>query len=295
MSWTLTDRLDEFDAAAGPFLRAQAARNTVLLSIMAELAASGSLAYGDAAPFFGWWASGPEVTAACLRTPPHALLITGLDQPAAAALAACLPGGPSGATDRDRAAAAPGPYLPGVTGRVDEAAVFAAAWLASSGQRPRVRLRTRLYRLEGLVPPEPWPDGAVRRAGPADTELVTAWYQAFATEAGDGEVSRVVIDGKLRDGRLVLWDLPDGGPVAMAGMNRPAAGVARVGPVYTLPDRRGRGYGSAATAAITLAALDAGASEVVLFTDLSNPVSNSIYQRLGYRPVEDQVSLAFPG
>jgi RimJ/RimL family protein N-acetyltransferase len=32
---------------------------------------------------------------------------------------------------------------------------------------------------------------------------------------------------------------------------------------------------------------------VVLYTDLANPTSNAVYQRLGYRPVEDRVVLSF--
>ena len=72
--------------------------------------------------------------------------------------------------------------------------------------------------------------------------------------------------------------------------------MVRVGPVYTPPGLRGRGYGGAATAAVSQAALGAGAREVVLYTDLANPTSNALYQRLGYRPVEDRVVLSFePG
>jgi predicted GNAT family acetyltransferase len=42
--------------------------------------------------------------------------------------------------------------------------------------------------------------------------------------------------------------------------------------------------------------MDAGARHVVLFTDLANPVSNSIYPKIGYRPVHDAVNVAFdPG
>jgi predicted GNAT family acetyltransferase len=63
--------------------------------------------------------------------------------------------------------------------------------------------------------------------------------------------------------------------------------------VYTPPGLRGRGYGGAVTAAVTRAALDAGAEDVVLFTDLANPISNALYQRLGYRPVEDRSLVEF--
>jgi len=71
------------------------------------------------------------------------------------------------------------------------------------------------------------------------------------------------------------------------------AGMLRVGPVYTPPELRGHGYASAVTAAASLRAREAGAQEVLLYTDLANPTSNSIYQRIGYRPVEDRVVLAF--
>jgi predicted GNAT family acetyltransferase len=69
--------------------------------------------------------------------------------------------------------------------------------------------------------------------------------------------------------------------------------MARVGPVYTPPAQRGRGSAAGATAAVSQAALDAGAREVVLYTDLANPTSNALYERLGYAPVEDRVVLSF--
>lgn len=62
--------------------------------------------------------------------------------------------------------------------------------------------------------------------------------------------------------------------------------------MYTSATWRGHGYGSAVTAAASRWALEAGASNVVLFTDLANPISNAIYPRLGYRPVYDAVQLA---
>ena len=70
-------------------------------------------------------------------------------------------------------------------------------------------------------------------------------------------------------------------------------GMVRVGSVYTPPAVRGRGYAGAVTAAVSRAARDAGVREVVLFTDLANPTSNALYQRLGYRPVEDRVTFSF--
>jgi predicted GNAT family acetyltransferase len=80
--------------------------------------------------------------------------------------------------------------------------------------------------------------------------------------------------------------------VALAGITRQVAGVARVAPVYTPPEHRGRGYGAAATAAVSRQALDEGAADVVLYTDLDNAATNRLYARLGYVPVEDRLVLA---
>lgn len=69
--------------------------------------------------------------------------------------------------------------------------------------------------------------------------------------------------------------------------------MVRVGPVYTPPRWRGHGYASAVTAEVSRGALVAGAEEVLLYTDLANPVSNSVYKRIGYREVEDRIVLSF--
>ena len=69
-------------------------------------------------------------------------------------------------------------------------------------------------------------------------------------------------------------------------------GVARIGPVYTPPDRRGRGYGSALVGAVS-AAVRARGTRCILYTDLGNPTANSVYRRLGYRAVAEALRYRF--
>ena len=97
-----------------------------------------------------------------------------------------------------------------------------------------------------------------------------------------------MVDGGLRSGTrtFYLWE-HDGRPVSMAGVTGPTPHGIRVGPVYTPPAERGRGFGSALTAAASQAQLDDGRRFVFLFTDLDNPTSNKIYQAIGYEPVID--------
>ncbi len=92
--------------------------------------------------------------------------------------------------------------------------------------------------------------------------------------------------------RFVLWDV-NGTPVSMAMLRAPAADVSRIGPVFTPRNLRGHGYGSAVTAAAADLAHRSGTPDVVLFADLANPVSNAIYQRIGFEPVADSVRIDF--
>jgi predicted GNAT family acetyltransferase len=140
---------------------------------------------------------------------------------------------------------------------------------------------------------DPFPPGQARLASPADRGLLIAWSEAFHEEAqiGDHNVGAMV-DDRLSYQGYTLWEQA-GQPVSLAGLTRRVAGQVRVGPVYTPRQHRGRGYGGAATWTVSQAARDAGVSQVLLFTDLANPTSNALYQRLGYQPVADRLVLAF--
>jgi predicted GNAT family acetyltransferase len=154
----------------------------------------------------------------------------------------------------------------------------------------------RLYRLGTLVPPSAV-SGRARVVGEGDLTLVAGWRSAFEVEAiGEvrfrGSEETVLRQSMALGNGHIVWEDGDR-VVSYAAVGAPVDGMSRVGPVYTPPELRGRGYGSAVTAAASRWALDAGAEYVVLFTDLANSVSNAIYQRLGYRPVYDQAELAF--
>jgi hypothetical protein len=97
---------------------------------------------------------------------------------------------------------------------------------------------------------------------------------------------------KDKGDQFILWEV-DGNPVSMAMLRAPAFGVSRIGPVFTPRDRRGHGYGSAVTAGATGPTRRSGTADVVLFADLANPVSNAIYQRIGFEAVADSVRIDF--
>ncbi len=280
MAWTVTYDLDEFRAAAGDFLGARPARHTTLLTVVSSLVAGGSGRYGEQPPVYGWWAEEGSVEGAFLCTPPYPPLLSPLPGEAARTLARTLAG------DGEQ-------KITGVNAGRETAETFATAWTDLTGAVSGVEQNNRLYRLGTLAPPDPAPPGRPRTATAADRDLLLTWYEGFAreTQALMDDVAAWVDDKLSYDG-ITLWEL-DGRPVGCAGISRTVAGMARVALVYTPPELRGRGYAGAATAAVSRAARAAGVREILLFADLDNPTSNALYQRLGYRPLEDHLVLSF--
>ncbi|WTW95827.1 GNAT family N-acetyltransferase [Streptomycetaceae bacterium NBC_01309] len=282
MAWTLTDDLDVFEAAAGAYLRADPVTHTQNLTVLHALRERGLHAFAAEPPVFGWWTGETgAVAGAFVHTPPYPVLLAHTADAALAPLADTL--------------AAGGPTTLSVNARTAVSDAFAEIWATRTGTTPRVLQAQRLFRLGTLTPPDPAPAGLARAAGTDDVaalvDLVRAFDAEAAPDAGPRDVAAQV-EMRLAHGGFTLWEL-DGAPVSFAGQTPAVAGAARIGPVYTPPEHRGRGYASAVTAARTEAALAAGADEVLLFTDLANPTSNSIYRKIGYEPVEDRVILTF--
>ncbi len=149
-----------------------------------------------------------------------------------------------------------------------------------------------LYRLD-QVRPVKGVGGEYRFPSQADSELLIDWFMAFSAEAlekmsyedAQRQVNiRLTSDPSLRG--LRLW-IDNGKPVSFAGYGGPTPNGIRIGPVYTPPEFRGRGYASACVAALSQEMLDAGRKFCTLHTDLSNPTSNHIYQNIGYKPLYD--------
>jgi len=178
------------------------------------------------------------------------------------------------------AAAAGGAELPGVTGPVATASRFAAEWI---GLRPVAATPTAaeaLYEVRDLRYPAAV-SGRLRRATGADRELLLSWLPGFETGAGwaGTNPAAIFVTRRLAAGDVWVWD--DDGPVSMAARTEAVAGVARIQAVNTPPEQRGRGYASAAVAALSASVLGQGL-RCVLIAGLHNVAANSVYRRLGY-------------
>ena len=226
---------------------------------------------------------GGLVVGAAMRTPPHNLLIARPRHDAALTALA------------DHISDA----LPGVQGAVPEVDVFAAAWRARHQVQVRVVFEQGIYALRAVADVAR-AEGSFRAATSDDHSLIVAWYKAFTREALNEEPPEEDLERRIRRrldssaGGLRLWE-HHGERVALCGFSGRTPHGIRIGPVYTPPEYRGRGYATSLVAAVSAELLASEFSFCFLFTDLANPTSNAIYQRIGYERVCESRQIAFEG
>jgi GNAT superfamily N-acetyltransferase len=281
----------EFLAVAGGHLAAAPVLSTVVTTITERLRSR--LADGVPLPERSWWLVVRDgtggVVGAGMRTatfPPYPPFLLPMPESAAVALARTL---------HQR-----GEEVLGLNGALPAARRCAEELARLAGGRVEVAQHTRLHELGELTPPAPVP-GRLVPATDDDLDLVAAWFAAFMADADEqagrvrGSSAHEVLDRdelrrRVRAGRLWFWLDGHGRRVHLTGANPPAYGVARLGPVYTPPSERGRGWASNAVAEVSRR-IQADGVRVCLFTDQANPTSNKIYAALGYRPVVDMTNL----
>ena len=275
-------RAAEFYQRAEGFLLQHEAHHNLVLGICAGLLQQPERV--EQPPYLALVEEGGTVVAAAVMTPPHNLVLSLTPVPDALALIA-------GDVHREY------PTLPGVLGPSEASRTFAGLWERVSGQPNRPGTAQRIYQLEAVIPPRPVP-GELRRATPADRPLLIEWVTAFRREAhgvSPAPPPDRTVDARLDSPTSAYYVWHDGQPVSLAGYTGPTPNGIRIGPVYTPPEQRGKGYASACVAALSQLLLDGGRRYCFLFTDLSNPTANQIYQAIGYRPVCDVDEYQFLG
>lgn len=187
--------------------------------------------------------------------------------------------------------------VPAVLGPAPVADAWAELWEKRNGpfdsaqgrRSAQPGMRQRVFELR-QVQPLNLPAGQLRLATADDFERVVGWVQAFHEDANirdDLESSELLARGKMQNGDLFLWENEAGEPVTMAAKARPTRHGITISLVYTPAELRGRGYATACVAILSQQLLDEGYQFCTLFTDLSNPVSNHIYEKIGYTAVAD--------
>jgi uncharacterized protein len=186
-----------------------------------------------------------------------------------------------------------GVALPDISGAAATAATFAGRWGERTKRGAEPVAGQRLYAL-GALQNATAQRGALRRARAEERELLVTWFRGFQADTGEHGVDPVrFVAGELDAQRAWLW-VEDGTPVSMASHTQTIEGTTRVRAVYTPPELRRNGYAAACVGAMS-AELVARDLRCILYTDLANPTSNSVYRRLGYEAVAELLRYRFHG
>ena len=136
--------------------------------------------------------------------------------------------------------------------------------------------------------------GQFRLAGISDHPLMERWIVAFSEAIGepvDIDQAKNNAEQYIKDRQLYIWN--HGGPVSIAKESRPTKNGTTINTVYTPPEHRNKGYATSCVWSLTKKLLSEHYSFCSLYTDLSNPTSNSIYSKIGYVPLGDALAFDF--
>lgn len=268
--------IETFDDAVGPDLRRYAVMNQVELGIV-DAARAEPTRYPHGVRMLALADDATGDVGVAVQTPPHKPLISMASDTIAVELGRRF-----------------------VDAYGDPRSVFgpesaAMAFARGAGARdPRAVSRDGVFELREVMP-VPAAAGFARMAGPDDALLLQEWVDAFSEEAlPAGSPKDPRAGARLAGiGRTWLWCEPGGEPMSVAVNHRRVAGWWAFGYVYTPPARRGHGWATSLVAHASAWALRSGAIGCTLFTDLANPVSNRIYERIGYRRVGSRATIAW--
>jgi uncharacterized protein len=268
---TVHEDAAHFTAAAAAFLRAAEVETSSIASIaMRMVNAPGD---DDAGAYLATVSDGSRTVAAVFHGAAGAALLTNAPDSAVTLIADDL-------ANRGR-------HPKGVVGPLDQCEVFARAWHQRTGQVHVLRFHLRHFELSAS-PALAAATGRLRPPEASEQALIVDWQLAFFEETRmPDDVARVRRNAiqRFERGQVRVWD--DGGAVAFVGYGDVAAATARIAPVYTPPRFRGRGYASAMVGELSRELFAAGKRAILISADVANPTSNSIYRRIGFRPVAD--------
>lgn len=249
-------------------------RNSLIHGVATKLAGD-SKAYGPEQPLLAVvWNDLGIACFSALMTPPNPLIVQSEVDDGEAVSLFCT------------AALEAGWAIPGVNGPSDVSEVVSAEFQRQTGRLAVLKERMLAYELTKVFPPAD-PGGLWRKATKDDDLAVLQMAWAMGDELRvyvRPAWTLASIQRVIQFGAVYVWEVEDR-PVSIAMRNRPTRHAITVSNVYTLPEFRGKGYASANVAAFCQQELAHGYQLVNLFTDSANPVSNHVYQKIGFKPV----------
>ena len=161
---------------------------------------------------------------------------------------------------------------------------FAEYYSEISQKQYKIVHPMKILVLEQMLPNQFNEEVIFRKATEQDRERLTQYIKCFNKEALQQELSDEDANQKfeayLERGYYVLEK--DNKIVSQAAFSRNLVKGQCISGVYTPKEERGRGYAYNLVYKLSKKCLDEGAEYCVLYTDAENPISNHVYEKIGY-------------
>tara|TARA_R110002072_G_scaffold276051_1_gene437373 strand:+ start:102260 stop:103120 length:861 start_codon:yes stop_codon:yes gene_type:complete len=187
--------------------------------------------------------------------------------------------------------------LVGVVGESQSADLFKENWMTKYQCELSLGMHQGIYELEKVTLPK-MNNGSFVIANEASYTIINNFMLGFIKDCFPNdnqakEKAKALTERHIKNKTLFLWKNKEGEAVSMAAKNRESRNAATISLVYTAESERGKGYGSIITALVSQRMLDEGKKMCNLYTDMANPVSNSIYQKIGYKKIGESKHYLF--
>ena len=286
MRFNMYEDVKSFYRDTHELLERHEAQNLIILgNIVTGNAGPDKTGWRDPANWFMAVVQDAGIRLIALMTPPYNVTLYATDNRTDEETLACLVHGIEDS----------GVSIPGVTSEKTLAERFAETCAGIKGIRYSVDKSLCLYELT-KVNPEITVNGSLRLTRESDMAFLPYWLEGFNSDCL-GESPLVKQDAAYYQHEIdakKVYILEDRGvPVSIAKITRELQSLCGIGFVYTPPYFRRKGYATSCVAALSRLCLERGFTKCVLYTDLANPTSNSIYQKIGYVPVNDSRDIKF--
>lgn len=183
--------------------------------------------------------------------------------------------------------------LHGVIGPLESSELFSTIW----SRKSKLDMHQGVYELTELIMPK-IDEMQIHQATDADLSVCRQFLEGFIRDAFPDDENiedraQEIAERNIKAKSLYLLKDKKNRFVSMAGKVRESKNAGTVSLVYTPNELRGNGYGSLVTAMVSKEVLDSGKEKCNLFTDLSNPTSNSIYSKIGYKKIGESKHFSF--
>jgi len=264
------------------FLERNEVINNLLLGILFRLKKESKLTEQKSEPFFALVKHRQDIIFVMLMTPPHNMIIYGEGNNLDAAIDQSI------LFLRKKEI-----LVPGVIGPREMATKFAFSWAQATRHTPIIKMEQMIYRLDEVNEIE-LSSGRLILAEQKDIDLVGNWIFEFSKvtlETVSLAEARRKAEFAIKESYVFLWE--DKIPVSMALKARPTKNGIVISAVYTPRKFQKKGYATSCVASLSKLLLSEGYKFCSLYTDLSNPTSNSIYRKIGYYPIESSIVYSF--